>query len=242
MYNLIKSEQLKQKNTSVYKMLFLIPLICMLLGMLFMGFTYVQQSSYNWWYMTFLPFMLVYEAADLLHSEKKYNYHGLFAIVEKKENLWYAKIIIGGCYLFFANIIFFILNTIFGIPGGMKISLMDNLAAVFVLSITMFWQIPLFMYICKKTNLFITIFLGLACNIFFSSTYALTKLWWIPFAIPARLMCPVVKIFPNGLLIEKKDAMLSSGCILPGCLISIGCFVFFSIVTAQLFAKQEVKS
>ena len=88
---------------------------------------------------------------------------------------------------------------------------------------------------------FISVLLSVGCNMIVACLCAVKSYWWIPFAIPARLMCPIVGILPNGLLVETSGKEFANpNVILPGILIEIVLYVILTYVTAQEFKRREV--
>ena len=240
MYNVIKSECIKQKRTFSRKLIWVAPAVCLSISFLLMGGGYIQTAGYNWWYILFFPFTFTYMSAAIINREKKQNYHGLFGICEKKEKLWYAKIGVATLYLMLTSGMFSLLSIACGFIWGEYISIFDNILAGLVLGITFAWQIPFFMLITLKSNMFLSIFVGVIGNLGIACISAVESFWWIPFAIPARLMCPVIGVLPNGLVIEPGNPLEAGGVILPGLIITITLYVLVSVVSARIFKRQEV--
>lgn len=240
MRNYLKSERIKQKRTFQNKLVMATPVICLILSFLLMGSGYVQTAGYNWWYILFLPFTFTYISGAIISSEKKHNYHGLFAVCEKKEKLWYAKIGIATMYLLITNVIFCVFSIACGVVWGQYISIENNVLANLILTITFAWQIPFFMLITLKSNLFFSILISVVGNLGIACICAVENIWWIPFGIPARLMCPVIGVQPNGLFVEPGSPLGESGVILPGLLLTIALYIILSVISAQIFKRQEV--
>lgn len=240
MINYIKAEFLKQKNSFNQKIIWLVPMVVVIISFLLMGAGYVQTASYNWWYVLFLPFTFTYISASIMKKEKKYNYHGLFGIVHNKKKLWYAKIAIGTVYLLVTCILFFVITMIAGFIFVKQITVVNNLLASLLLFVTFAWQIPLFMLITLKLNMFVSILISLVCNLMIACICAVESYWWVPFSIPARLMCPVIKVLPNGLLMSNDNPLSSNQVIIPGILITVVLYVVLNIITSKIFEKQEM--
>ena len=240
MLNYLKSEQLKQRRTFHTKLLVAGPAVSIFICMFLMARMFLQTASYNWWYITFLPFTFTYICSAMVSREKKHNFHNLFAAVEDKKKLWYAKILMSVIYLAVTSAVFCVLIEGVGLIFGRAISPVYNLLAGLVLMLTFAWQLPLWMLVTLKSNLFLSVFLSIVCNLGFGAFFALSRLWWVPFAIPARMMCPVLNILPNGILMDKSHALNNAGVILPGILITLVMFVILSMVSAKVYEKQEV--
>lgn len=65
--------------------------------------------------------------------------------------------------------------------------------------------------------------------------------WWILVAIPARLMCPILGIMPNGLLVEEAGAALADKSVIAlGLVISSLLFILVLWLSAKAYEKKEV--
>ncbi|WP_291579944.1 lantibiotic immunity ABC transporter MutE/EpiE family permease subunit [Clostridium sp. UBA6640] len=240
MANYLKAELLKQKHSFNKKIIWLVPVVNIIIACALMGVNYIQTASYNWWYVSFLPFTFTYVSSSIINKDKKFNFHGLFGIAEDKKQLWYAKILTSTIYLFIACFIFLALITVCGFIFNEQISILDNLCASVLLFITFAWQIPLFMFITLKINMFFSVLLSVGCNLFIACICAVESYWWIPFSIPARVMCPVIKVLPNGLLMPMDSLLDNNNVIWIGVLITVTLYTLISVVTAKIFEKQEV--
>lgn len=240
MQNYIKSELLKNKRSFAVKMVFLIPVVCILCAVFLMNGGYVQTLAYNWWYLIFLPFILVYLCGHLIRFDMKPNFHGLFSILTNKSLLAYAKVIVATIYLMLANWIFFLIIFVAGIVFGTQINVVDNLLAAIVLTLTFAWQIPFFMLVSKKINVFVSILVSVVCNLGIACLAAMKSLWWIPFAIPARMMYHVLGILPNGLVENSGEMNGGAGVLSGGILIGVVLYIIMTYALGKAFMKQEV--
>lgn len=239
MLDYLKSEQLKQKRTFHMKLLVIGPAVCLLVCMFLMAGIFMQTASYNWWYTIFLPFTFTYICTSIVTREKKHNYHNLFGAVENKKKLWYAKILMSVLCLLTTILIFCILIIGIGLVFGQGIGIVGDFFAGIVLVLTFAWQLPLWMLVALKGNQFLAVFLSVVCNMGISVFFAPGRLWWVPFAIPTRMMCPVLNILPNGLLMDGNHPLNDTSVILPGILICVALFVVVSLISARIFDKQE---
>lgn len=241
MVNYLKSEVLKQKHRFILKLLWLSPLIPIVLSMLLMGGHYFMEGAFNWWYTLILPGALSMIAAFNVSGEKKHNRHGLFAVCRNKKKLWFSQIFMITGMLLLTNLMFFAFMITVGAFFNMEIPFAHSFLASFVLFITFAWQIPVFMYVSEKISSFFSIIISLICNMGFGIFFAPTKLWFLPFAIPARLMCPILKILPNGLPLSPGHPLNDKGVILTGMAITIGLYFIFTLITLVWFNKREVQ-
>lgn len=235
----LKSELLKQRKSFFSLLIWIMPVAALLIAYFLMGPWYIQTAAFNWWYILFLPFTFIFIASSIIKKEKKYYFHGLFAVVEDKRRLWYGKLMVATLYLFCTCMIFGILIVICGVFFNEQITPLRSMSASLVLIISFAWQIPFFMIITLKANVLVSLLCGVGCNFLLACFCAPGKLWWIPFAIPSRLMCPVIGILPNNLLLSPDDPLASGNVIAVGLIISLCLYAFTAVFTANIFAKQE---
>jgi ABC-2 type transport system permease protein len=236
------AEYQKLKRTFTKKSIWLAPIVSMLLcALLTMGYM-TQNGSYNQWSAFLLPGMLTLICVSVIEKDKKkMNYRGVLCLPVNPQKIWIGKI--GVCvFLYFVScIVFFVGVTLVGLVFGSSIPLIQSTVGSVLLFITFLWQIPLCMFLTDRLSMFITVFINLAGNIACTIFVSRTSYWWIPYAIPARLMCPAIKVLPNGLSVPANDPLLSTSVIFPGVLITLILFVTLSVLTALPYRKLEAK-
>jgi lantibiotic protection ABC transporter MutE/EpiE family permease subunit len=242
MLRIILSEYQKQKRTFTKKTAFLAPIIIMLLCLFLSGGGYFQAESYNWWYTMFLPGSLSLICAGVVQKDKKkLHYRRILSLPVDPQKIWFGKI--GGCVLLFliSCFIFLVGITLGGAIFGNSVSFSQGATAVALLFLTFLWQIPFCMILADRWGQFAALLINLTGNIVCVVFAAKGDFWWIPFAVPTRLMCPVIHILPNGLAVPANDPLLSSGVILPGVLITLVLFCVLSLLTALPYRRLEAK-
>ncbi|MEG0227514.1 MAG: lantibiotic immunity ABC transporter MutE/EpiE family permease subunit, partial [Lachnospiraceae bacterium] len=192
MVNYLKAELLKKKHQFVLKLLWISPIVPIVLVIVLMGGGYFMEGAFNWWYTIILPGILSMFAAFTISSEKKHNHHGLFAVCVNKKKLWLSQVFANTILLLIVNLVFFAVMVAVGAFLGIGVPLFDSFIASIVLFVTFAWQMPMFMFLSERIGGFFSIIACLFCNFSFGIFFAPTKFWWIPFAIPARLMCPII--------------------------------------------------
>jgi len=241
MVNYLKSEFLKQKHRFNLKLLWLSPFIVVALVIILMGGRFFMEGAFNWWYTMILPGTLSMIVSFTVSAEKKHNRHGLFAVSTNKKKLWLSQLVMNTTLLLITNLIFFIVMSTVGTTIGVSIPFLNSFLASFVLFLTFAWQIPLFMFISEKIGSFFSIMISLFSNIGFGIFFAATRLWYVPFAIPARLMCPIIKVLPNGLPLEEGNHLGDTSVIFIGIVITVALYFIFSFITTLWFNHREVK-
>lgn len=235
-----KAEMLKQKRSFNKVLVWLAPLLTLLLALVLMRGNHLQDGAYNWWYILLLPGCFTLFSAFTVTKERRKNRHGLLGIAVWKTKLWLSQTLVCSFFLFITCMFFFVFVTISGILFGQIITILESFVASIVLFITFAWQIPLWMFITEKTGAFVTVLLSLFCNFTFAAICAVESYWWIPFAIPARLMCACIHVLPNGLQVDMGTGLADKGVILPGIIITVILFGLLTMLTATWFEKCEV--
>lgn len=242
MYNILKAEKLKLKHTFGGKLHIISPCIVLLLTFILMGgiTNLFSVSAWNWWYSLFLSSTLAIICYLNIKKDKKLKYYNIKLLNESSKKMWIGKIIYCAITLFISNIIICIVISINNFIFETDISILRSFLGAIVLIITYLWQIPLFLYLSNKVEIFGTIFI----SVLFSMSgviIANTNIWWIyPPSIPVRLMCPILKILPNGLVLPLESNLNNNNVILPGIILSIILFIILTILTANWFDKLEV--
>lgn len=246
----VVSEKIKIKHTFLNKLIWLAPFATMLLVFLLSG-DYFQLSSYNWWYINMLPGILSLSCVLLAEKDKKMNNRTILSLPVSLKRVWVSKvllvlgILICSCMIFFCGIQ--LSSLLLNKENFRIIPAANALLGSILLIITFMWQIPICLFLGNKIGLFPTVLLNVGANGVLGVLLATKSIWMIsPYAYPSRLMIPILKILPNGLYAEPGSVtftpeLLSYHVILPGVVISIVLFLFFTYVTTKWFEKQEAK-
>lgn len=242
MLKLMSAEYQKLKRTFTKNLIWIAPMATMLLCAGLSSGDGFQNGSYNWWYTMMLPGMLTLICASVIEKDKKkLHYRGILCLPVNSQKIWFGKIGICVSLYLVSCLIFFAGNALGGLYYGSSIPMTQNIAGSVLLFITFLWQIPFSMFLTERMELFPAVFINLAGNIGCVPFIAKTSYWWIPYAIPARLMCPVIKVLPNGLPVPENDPLLSASVIFPGVLITLILFIALSVLTALPYRELEAK-
>lgn len=241
------SENLKIKNTFLKKLTWFMPMLTILLSM-FLAQDYFQVDSYNWWYIMMLPGTVSLSCALLSRIDGAMKNRAILSLSIDLKKVWIAKVLVGVKNLAISCMIIFVSAQlsplIIKTQGVTQISLLSGLAAALILIITVMWQVPLCLFLGNKIGLFPTTLINLLMNIIFT-IIAVEKYWWVmPFSYPARLMCPVLKILPNGLVAKPGSQTFTPEVlhywVVPfAIIVSILLFVGITYLTARWYKKRE---
>ncbi|WP_044481236.1 lantibiotic immunity ABC transporter MutE/EpiE family permease subunit [Paenibacillus antibioticophila] len=239
----IHAELLKLRRTFTARLVWLAPLLTLLLCAGLMAGTFFQTASYNWWYTMILPGALSLMSIGMIQKDrKKLKYRAIFGLPASLGKVWLGKIGAISLVLFASTFLLFAGITLSGFVLPSALNLKDSLTAFSLLVLTVLWQIPLCMYLTMRLGMYGALLLNLLGNVMAIGSFATTELWWvIPYAIPARLMCPVINTLPNGLPVPAGDPLLEQGVLLPGVLIALGWFLLLSLLTMQAFKRREAR-
>lgn len=159
-----------------------------------------QSGSYNWWYTMLLPGALSLVCSLALQKDAKLKYRGLLALPFTPGTLWAGKIIACAYWLLAALLVFLTGVSAGGLLFGQTITLLSSLAGSALIFLTFLWQIPLCLFLAARFGLFAAVLLNMAGTTLGVVQFDRGGLWdYIPYAITAKLMCPVLSILPNGL-------------------------------------------
>jgi ABC-2 type transport system permease protein len=213
-------------------------------------YDYFLIDAYNWWYTLILPGILTLCCVMVSQKDGAMKNTAILSLPVELQKVWLGKVLVCTKNLTVSCMIIFIGtcigNSIFH-HSLIDITPVVGVSAISLIIITFMWQIPVCLFLGYKFGLFQMFLLNTALNFVGAVVFSISNLWWIcPYAYAGRLMCPVLKILPNGLLAEPgsmtfKPELLSNNVILPACIISITLYVIFSVVTAKWFENQEAQ-
>ncbi|AGX44633.1 lantibiotic immunity ABC transporter MutE/EpiE family permease subunit [Clostridium saccharobutylicum] len=242
------SENLKIKNTFLNKFIFIMPILTIIFTLLLEP-TALQKGSYNFWYIFIYPGTVTLISTLLSRVDGKIKNKSVLSLPLDLSKVWISKILIGIKSIFISCLVLFfavqIIPIIYSNSFQNAISFLNGFIAIIILVITFSWQIPLWIYLGNKIGLFITTIISIIVN-FLSSVIAVKNLWWIcPFTYPSRLMCPILKILPNGLpatpgSVTFTPEFLNILNIPLGIALSIILFCLVTYLTANWYKSQEV--
>ena len=250
MYSYFKSEALKMKHTFAGKLIILAPMFTILLSLV-LAPMYFKSNCYNQWYSMILPGSISLGCTLVAIKDQKMKNMAVISLPINLKKVWISKVLVCTAMLIVASMILFlgtlVLGGILNLNETIRIPITNGFVGILVLAITFLWQIPLCLFLGSKIGMFPTILINMAAYMILGILTATKSiLWMIPYAIPARLMCPILNILPNGLpAVEEsmtfKPELLSSDVILPGIIISVILFIILTMITAKWYERQEAK-
>ena len=236
----LKSEHLKFKRTISNKLIFIVPLITAIFAWLMGGFMGYQYMTLYWWYAFLLPGAIAI-LCSLSHrkEESAGKYYSVFSMPVNLSKFEFAKGIILVEKLLVSAIFLALLISISNIisPATAVYSLLHSIAGSIGIILASVWQIPLCLYLARKTGMFVPIVLNTILGIVLSTATALgnTIAWWfVPYCWAAKLEKPLMGIEINGTYAGNCGFSIA---IMISIALSILLFLILSYADAKDFSK-----
>ena len=159
----LKSEHLKFKRTISNKLIFIVPLITAIFAWLMGGYMGYQYMTLYWWYAFLLPGGIAI-LCSLSHrkEENAGKYYSVFSMPVNLSRFEFAKGIILVEKLLVSAIFLALLISISNIiaPATAVYSLLHSITGSIGIILASVWQIPLCLYLSRKTGVLVPIFLN----------------------------------------------------------------------------------
>lgn len=211
------AEHWKHRHTIYSRLYIIMPAIAVTMAFL-LASSYGTIDAYNWWYMTLLPGTVSIVCCMVSQADKKLHNRAVAALPVDLRHVWDAKVIFCIRAVILGNIILSLLTSVAAIVSELAagvimladITLVQGAAAVVVMTIGCIWQIPLCLWANERFGLYPTLLANLALNLYGTIVVSLGSSWLInPYSVTARLMCPLIKVLPNGLIAEEGSLTYS---------------------------------
>lgn len=240
MFNATSIEFLKTKRTIIRKLTWIFPILVIVITTLFFASTgYVVQSIINQWSFLWASLYLALIIGLIDRHEKISTSYKI--ILSSPFNLFTYELgrILNGLVLsLIGSIILIILVLLASFIMPVSVSIGALIGAIFGIFITTLWQIPLYLWISRKTNLYVSVltcfvgnFLGLLIN-----DSLIGKIW--PFSWSALFPVSSIKMHINGLLVKSNEILPNNYWTI---VVALILFVVLSYLDAHFFKKQVNK-
>lgn len=238
--NYLKSEHLKFRRTISNKLLFIIPLITAIFAWTVSGFAGFQYTAFYWWYAFLLPGAIAI-LCSLSHKKEENagKYYSVFCMPMNLSKFEAAKGIILIEKLLVSAVFLTILISISNIisPATAVYSVLQNIIGSVGIILASVWQIPLCLYLARKTGLFLPIVLNTILGIFLPIALGNTMVWWlVPYCYAAKLAEPLMGIKLNGTFAGDYGFSIT---ILISIMLSVLLFIILSYADAKDFSKRR---
>ena len=237
--NYLKSEHLKFRRTISNRLLFIIPLMTAIFAWIVGGFIGFQYTALYWWYAFLLPGAVAI-LCSLSHrkEENAGKYYSVFSMPVNLSKFEIAKEIILIEKLVVAAVFLAIIISISNIisPATAVYSVLQSIAGSIGIILASVWQIPLCLYLARKTGLFLPIVLNTVLGIFMPIALGNTVVWWfVPYCYAAKLADPLMGIELNGTFEGNCGFSIT---VLISIVLSILLFLILSYADAKDFSKR----
>ena len=238
--NYLKSEHLKFKRTISNKLLFIIPFITAIFAWIVGGFFGFQYTTIYWWYAFLLPGAIAI-LCSLSHRKEDSagKYYSVFSMPLNLSKFEMAKGVILIEKLLVAGIFLALLISISNIisPVTAVYSVPQSMVGSIAIVLASVWQIPLCLYLTRKTGLFVPIILNTILGIFLPILLGNTAIWWlVPYCWAAKLAEPLMGIELNGTFAGNPRLSII---VFISSVVSIFLFVILSFADAKDFSKRR---
>lgn len=248
MINYLQSENLKYKRTFSRKFIVIAPLFFIFYALFTMANMETKNNYFiimvfNWWPLIFMPLgsALLCSLSDA-KERKAGNYRGLRSHNVKSIRLWLSKNAIIALYTFLSSIILIAVVFLCGFlsPGNMA-PFSKICEASMVIWITSVGLIPVYLFLATWLGTVASIgsaLIGLAAGVIMATSPS-----WIlmPWSWSLRLMCPIAKVHPNGVVLQNGDLLINPSVIPIGIIVSLVFLIMTSLLTSIWFSKREVR-
>ena len=238
--NYLKSEHLKFKRTISNRLLFIIPFMTAIFAWIVGGFIGFQYTALYWWYAFLLPGAVAI-LCSLSHrkEENAGKYYSVFSMPMNLSKFEITKGIILIEKLVVAAVFLAIIISISNIisPATAVYSVLQSIAGSIGIILASVWQIPLCLYLARKTGLFLPIVLNTVLGIFMPIALGNTVVWWlVPYCYAAKLAEPLMGIELNGTFEGNCGFSIT---VLISIVLSILLFLILSYADAKDFSKRR---
>lgn len=246
-----QAEKIKNRHTFLWGLTILMPLVCSFLSAQ-LTHRYFAMDGYNWWYMTMMPGFLTIICGLIGGKDLKKQNRTIGSLPADTGKIWDAKVLLCAIASGMATIaltVFVLLGTLILKKGLHMIfinppSFGNQILAAVLIWITSLWQLPFCLFLIQKTGVLPAIVLNLAASQVLGPIVSL-KSWFflIPYGITPRVMCPVLKTLPNGLMAEPgqmtyTDALMNPFMAAAGAAVSILWFVLIWYLGRKWYRKK----
>ena len=240
--NYLKAEHLKFKRTISNKLLLIAPLLTALFAWIVGGFHGFQYMTFYWWYAFLLPGTIAI-LCSLAHQkeERAGKYYSVLSASISLKQFEYAKVLILIEKLLVAAAFLAVFAAVSNwiSPALAVYSMGRNFAGSVALMVASIWQVPLCLFLARKTCLLLPIAANTLLGILIPSLLGNTALAWVcPYCWAAKTAELLMGIESNGTF--AGVAAFSWSVLLPLVLSVIQCDLL-TLWDAANFSKKEGK-
>lgn len=242
MFKALNIEIFKTKRTLIRPITVLLPLLVMAFTILFFNFTgYVLESAINQWGFLWLNLYLALIIGLIDRHEK--NSTEYKTILSSPTNLFtyeLGRILHGVLLSLVVSLVLAVFLLLTGLISPVRVGIMSCLTAVGGLFLTTLWEIPLYTWLSRISNLYVTVglaFIGSIIGVCCVTTFSWGQI--LPYSWSNLFPVALIKLHINGFPLKAGEVVPNASWTI---LASIGLFIIFSYLAAYSFQKQVIKN
>lgn len=208
------SNLIKIKNTSIFRLIFIFPFICVILSLLFSSLggkevlSLTAETTVNQWGVIWINVIIAVNSALLNKLELDSNKYSVY--LSRNVNLKkveYARIILVAFLNLIISMILSLILILMGLilPTPSLISIWRMLLTILLIWLTTLWQIPFILWLSRKTNLYFAMIINTISPLIIGTSFSLLDTWYLfPYDWSLKLLEPMTKMRINGILIGSE--------------------------------------
>lgn len=213
---------------------------------------YYMVNVLNWWYIALLPGMMAVICGGVCKREQRSEYRNILTLPIDVKAVWDAKV------LYLARLLFLSGISVTGIAVLMKsilkygmhtdyvwdIDYKSQVVAMLILTVTFLWQIPFCMILEQLMGMPLMLAVHMLLYVVTACSLSLKSYFMVfPGAVPARLMCVILGILPNGLPAREgmetfSPELLDESMMGAGIFSALLWFIFLWIFARRIYERK----
>ncbi len=234
------SEHIKFKRTVSNKLLWIAPLVTAIFAWVIGGFIGFQYMAFYWWYAFLLPGTIAI-LCTMSHrkEERAGKYYSVLSMPINLMKFEFAKAIILIEKLLVASLFLALFISVANLisPAMAVYSISRSFIGSIGIILASIWQIPLCLYLARKTGLMLPIAVNSLLGIFAPIIFGHTSFWLLcPYSWSAKLAQPLLGIEINGTYTGNLAFSMNMPLVL---ILSILLFILLAFFDATVFSHKE---
>lgn len=241
MFNACSIEALRTKRTVIRKLVWIFPILVTVVTALFFASTgYVVQSIINQWSFIWINlFLALIIGLNDRHEKNSTEYKMILSSPVDLFQYELGRILHGVLLSFVTSLVLCVLVAIASFFMPVTVSLLACLGAILGIFVASLWEIPLYSWLSRVTNLYVSIAISFVGSLvaIWVNTYTIGKIF--PYTWSALMPVQLIKMHVNGLLIKSSEGTPNNDWTMVA---SIILFLVLSYLSAYFFKKQVIKN
>ena len=201
---------------------------------------YVVQSIINQWSFIWINlFLALIIGLNDRHEKNSTEYKMILSSPVDLFQYELGRILHGVLLSFVTSLVLCVLVAIASFFMPVTVSLLACLGAILGIFVASLWEIPLYSWLSRVTNLYVSIAISFVGSLvaIWVNTYTIGKIF--PYTWSALMPVQLIKMHVNGLLIKSSEGTPNNDWTMVA---SIILFLVLSYLSAYFFKKQVIKN